>query len=361
MDFDTSINPHGCRPSGTASFLALCGASLAALLSLGAPLSGETWGGGTGNWTDDNWGLAGSYPGDAANGSAVAIRTGEVTLSTNLPFTVGSGFDRQFAVGSATLNIGANITSAAYTTIGSFTQATVNHTAGVFALGGRFDLGNQGSGGRSVYNLSGGTLDVNSEDFRFGYNATGSLSMNVSGTGNMKFRNMAFHQGALNISGGSVTSTGTLNMNAGEGTASIIAINGSNSKSVNFNRLNAFSSRGSATLRFTADANGFSFIDVKTLNLNSGTDSSILHLDLTNWDGVTGLVDGRLIFANYTTLIGTFSSVNIIGGSGILDYRFDQFDDGSLAVAVDIPEASAFALIVGCLGALMVLRRRVLN
>lgn len=201
---------------------------------------------------------------------------------------------------------------------------------------------------------------MTNNDFRFGYdNATAGsrVNMNVSGSGSMQFGNADMREVTLRISGGSVSSDGTANMDQTAGMAPTIWVDGSGASSISFNTLDAFNNSGDATLRYTADAGGLKAIDVTTLNLNSASNTSILDVDLTNWDGSTGLVGSALILADYGTLSGTFSSVNITGGSGTLDYAYD-LGGGDFAIAVVIPEPSSLLLLTLAGTGLVVLGRR---
>ena len=138
-------------------------------------------------------------------------------------------------------------------------------------------------------------------------------------------------------------------------------MDGTGSTSVTMNTLNArntVGTGGSATLRYTLDSTGVNYLNVNTLNLNTASDISILDLDFTNWDGTSGLVNNHLILADYGTLSGTFSSINMTGGNYSVVYDYDM-GDGNLAVAVVIPEPGTLALFaIAGLGMVVGLRRR---
>lgn len=341
--------------------------SVLALLA-GSSLSAAEWTGTTGNWTDAvNWDTT-DYPGFANDGAAVTIDSSSavVTLGTDLPNPIGDGFTNQFVLKNGTLNIQADMTSNSYSNFGSYGQYTINQTAGTWTQDFRYDTGTNNSGTpiyNSAHNLSGGSFSMTNNDYRFGYttNSNGAdYSMNVSGSGSYAFGKMAMRQGVIHVSGGSVNSTGTINMNEpnAANVSSRIWIDGSVATAANFTTIDAFSTAGESILKYTLDASGVLAMDVDTLNLNSGTDISILEIDASAWDGVSGLNGNSIVLADYATLNGTFSSTNITGLSGAtIDYEFDQ-GGGDLALAITIPEPSAFALIAGGLGAFVVLRRR---
>lgn len=341
--------------------------SVLALLA-GSSLSAAEWTGTTGNWTDAaNWDTA-EYPGFNNDDAAVTIDSSSavVTLGTDLPNSIGDGFTNQFLLKNGTWNIQADITSNSYSNFGSFGSYTINQTAGNWTQDFRYNTGTNNSNTSiytSAHNLSGGSFSMTNNTYAFGYNTNSNgadYSMNVSGSGSYAFDKMDMRHGVIRVSGGSVNSTGTINMNVDNAAdvSSRIWIDGSAATAANFTTVDAFATAGEAILKYTLDASGVLAMDVDTLNLNSGSDISILEIDASAWDGSSGLIGNSIVLADYATLNGTFSSINITGLSGAtVDYAFDQ-GGGDLALAVTIPEPSAFVLIAGGLGALMVLRRR---
>ncbi|MGA1531404.1 MAG: PEP-CTERM sorting domain-containing protein, partial [Kiritimatiellia bacterium] len=232
---------------------------------------------------------------------------------------------------------------------GNWNSFTINQTAGTLTSNSRFDMGGAtGSGGstyQSYYNLSGGRLDLNSHDFRLGYSNAGDGNrtyLNLSGSGILDFVNANVGRADLRISGGTLTGSGLFKMNHTDFNP-LLWIDGSSALSISFGSMNAYNG-GSATIRYTMDASGVTAMDVGTLNLNSGANVSMLEVDMTNWDGVSGLNNGHIILANYTTLNGTFSSVNVTGGSGTVVYDYDAGDGGTAIALYVVPEPGTLLL-----------------
>lgn len=269
-----------------------------------------TWAGGDGNWESDNWGLGGGWPGDGSNATPPTITTGDtVTLSGNLAQTVGgSSWTAPYFVlkAGSTLNIGGNITSSDFAEFGNWGAFTVNHTAGTFTQGFRFDCAsasNAGTDYQSTYNLSGGVLDVNSNDFRFGYGAAGAapgnlLTFNLSGTGDLQFGNAQVGQLDLHITGGSLQSTGTCNLDGYSSTSKQVHVDGTGATLVSFTTLDAFTPTGEATLKFTLAAAGVTPMTVTTLNGPATVGEGKLVVDASGYTGSTAAIP----LIDYTTL-----------------------------------------------------------
>ncbi len=338
-----------------------------AVLAIGGAVQAATWNGVTANWNTDNWGLDGpdGCPGDSnyTNEDAI-INSGVVTLqSTTSLNTIGK------IVVKGTLNLDANLTTTvAYSYLGSWSDFTVNHYAGTLTLVTRADIGDGGSDGTNyigTYNLNGGTLDVNGNDFRLGYVGTGSANratLNVNGGALDADNNVTVRQGTLHVTDGSVNVSGTYNMDANDGATPEIHIDGAEATSVSFGALDAFNASGQTTIRFTLDSSGqVTVITAGTLNIN-GTVNADLIVDATALSPNTHL--GDLVLFDYGTLNGAaFNSISVLSGSEVTytpSYLHDIDGEGDLGIALEgfyiIPEPATGLLVL--LGALMFLHRR---
>lgn len=176
----------------------------------------------------------------------------------------------------------------------------------------------------ATLNVTGGTLTLQNGQQTLGSATNGDGTLNVSG-------------GTLNFGGG--VAVGSAN---GEGT---INITGS---AADFNVTGGtLAFNDNSDINFVADAAGVSIVDV-TNQLSINPLNSVLTIDLTNFANS----GSDLVLFDYGTLNATqnaFTSVNIINGTGVIDYAFDQ-GGGDLAVvltnAVVIPEPATFALLV---------------
>jgi len=109
---------------------------------------------------------------------------------------------------------------------------------------------------------------------------------------------------------------------------------------------NQFFNEGNWTHNFSSDSSGVTTFDVNFLFLRGGT----LNVNLQGYDDS----NGPLILFDYNTLAGaglfagTFETVNVLGGTGTIDYSYDQ-GGGDLTIAltnvmVATPEPSTLGL-----------------
>lgn len=356
------------------------------------------WVGGNANWTTNNWDFTGDsvadtgYPGDGATGNAsgVSINNGAtVTLSTNLANPVsGNGFTNPFDLSAGmgagddnTLNIAGDITSNGYAYFGGYHVMHVNQTAGTFTQNYRFDLAsaaNSGTAVHSTYDLSGGTLDVTNSALNFGYGNVGNttaggnqFTMTVSNTGEFDFNGANMGQTLLHVTGGTVASSGTLDMSAYQGgnTTPVLFVDGSGSTGVSFAGLTVSNTGGSATLQYALDSSGVTSVAVTNdSGLTLGTNSA-LNVDVSGRqsDGTTGVsllnyagsIQGDGSFANVSIADGaTMLTQGTIGNLGLDQYALDYANAGHITLYYNTATPEPASLVLIAIGILLLLARR---
>lgn len=179
---------------------------LGALISITCAQAAD-WNVSSGDWaTPGNW-STGAVP-VGANTAHVAFNTGDTrtaTYSTQADFTTTGRFIAGLGTGTGII--------------------TLNGSAGTLTFGGN-DLNNANyigvDGGTGTVTVSAGTLRITSGALRIGSNAAGSNgTLNIGGTGKVQVDNRFIlvgngntgaivNSGTLNISGGSLTTSGSL-------------------------------------------------------------------------------------------------------------------------------------------------------
>lgn len=275
----------------------------------------------TGNWDDDaNWG--GTEPGGS---NLAAIRNGTQVVNVTL---TGETANR-LILGQISDDVTLNISSGDLTITSTGTNAeNIRHATNPDVT--------------AVLNLTGGSLILT--DDSGGDDGSGDYNLIGAGPGVAE----------LNISGGTLT-VGDDFFASGNGE---VTVSGTGPTSISIADDATFNSTSQLTFVTDSTLAGVSPFDVgDLLTLSSGT----LTVNLTSYDfGANSGAD--IILTDYGTLSGTFGMVNLIGGTGTLDYAFDQ-GGGDLAIALTsvsaIPEPSSFILVgLGLAGVACFYRRR---
>lgn len=208
------------------------------------PTLAATWGGGSGNWSDDSWGLAGGAPGDGSYGAETALinttddvvtiqagtsytTSGELDMGRNahlivegtldLPGTGTNGGNTGGGGGNVTIRGNGSVSLKEFHFYGLITitnSATLTIRAGEDNGNTDFDQ----AGGtvynayfrNNIYNLRGGNLYTTNSR-----NAWGEMQINISGGAWMESGTFAFYRGgeaSINVSGGSVSIADNLSL-----------------------------------------------------------------------------------------------------------------------------------------------------
>jgi len=261
---------------------------LTMLFGLAHTAQAATWGGGTGNWVSDNWGLNApdGSPGDATYTAEGAMITTGGVININPSDSI--------AVGNAVVFVNNGI---------------INHSGGTASYGLRLDM-------RTQYNLSGGTL---TDDGSTSWRVNSGGEYNISG-GSWSTTSALLYQGSglLNITGGDVA-LGAINMDDGTHTGTtVFRITGTSAGT-----LQALTTRLSPNTGGSSEAQ-FIFSDsgIDAWTTQGGTGS----LTLTTAGGSADLV---VDMANYSTAgVQNFTLFDYSTASGALAGTF-----GSIAVS----------------------------
>jgi len=328
------------------------------------PLGAAEWQGGDGDWTSvgvDNWGLGiGAYPGDGTYTAELA------DMDNNGP-------------GVVTIHAGDNIVQGANIFMGA-NGASIAQTGGTMTAGVKID-------NRTVYNLSGGTLNNSTRAV-----VSGGGIYNISGSGIWQpgaAVTLVEYQGAgeIHVSGGSLT-MGRVKMNQGSTGNRVFKVTGTAATNIELDTLNLYGPTISdtATAEFVFDSNGIDPINVTA----SGGGAKLiiedlaatglqgnLGVDLTAYGATSGtegfvLLDywlpnrrgGEFGTAAITGINGSLSlgadKDSLLANEYFLSYDDSDIGDGSSIVvyANVIPEPSTFLLLGIALLGLVTLGRR---
>ncbi|WOO40930.1 PEP-CTERM sorting domain-containing protein [Rubellicoccus peritrichatus] len=357
------------------------------------PLSAATWTNnvtGTYDWTDAaNWdtdpapGVTGSAAGEVANISPSAVAQNldiTVNLGSNLPVSTGNlRFDAgQGATASTVVNVNSggvlNANNAGNTLL-SINEGGSNNSGAVARLnvntGGSVEAGQirlARDDGTSTLSINGGSFNMTGGgQFEMrsdrGADAIAVFQMNAgtfTSGGNRSilmrtYDSQILLSGTADFDGQNLTALKDVGI---AGSSALIELTGSNIAKADFKAIDAFGVDGVSstfTLGFVADAAGVSAINsIGELDLvgNATQDDAVLNLDLTAYTGGAGTIT----LASYGTLVGTFGSINVIGGAGTIDYGSGTGDSITFTV---IPEPTTYAALFGMVGlALGAIRRR---
>jgi hypothetical protein len=341
----------------------LAGAAVFALMPAGSARA-ATWGGGTGDWISDNWGLNSpdGSPGDANHHTeAATINSGTVNINA------GDSISLTASPGLITLNAAG---------------VTVNQDGGSLTNSVRTTVYGQ-------YHLSGGLLD--GTDFRMSRGGVYSVSGNghfgtrLAGGPDSIIQFNGYGDGMLDITGG-IIDVHTVDMShlfTGGGYAtqdSLVKVTGTAATvQTLYWYLNSGTGGTSATADFVFSASGISGWSVGSnngLNLGTGANRGLLSVDVNAFtsDGTTGfsLIDYRQAIQGD----GTFGGISILdshyaggltlGTKGSLlpgQYYLDMADntvgDGTMIALYfnnTVPEPGALGLVL--LGGMGLMTRR---
>ena len=283
--------------------------------------------------------------------------SGTNTMGTNLILGASSGSDGTYNLTGGTLTVNSNLNYPGNEIVGSTGTGTFNQSGGNHQVNGSLILADN-TGGDGTYNLTGGTLTVNNgitNNANGTFNLGAGTTATVGGTG---FANHGLLEGSGTISG-NVTSDGTVGPGNSPG---ILSITGSYTQS------------GLGT--YAVEIGGSSAGQYDVLNVSG---SAFLDgiLDVSLFDLGGGLFTPHLgdYFDILTAdgLLGTFSSLSFAALTDpSLSWNIDYINDGvggiadmvrlsiaSNAVSPPVPEPEAYAMLLAGLGLMaFVMRRR---
>ncbi len=316
--------------------------------------SAAFWQGGTGNWTDDNWGLDApdGHPGDAnypAEQALITATNSNITVNSVIP----NAINFQPRAGVLTVTTGGSLSAPAAVNVetGSATGSTLNVNGGTVNIAHGFGYGRHGD---SDLNISSGIFNYSAASgggrfFEFRNNSgAGVGTVDITGSGSLIATNGGtFRVTNLKTSSVHITDSGTLNQTgdydmAGttgiSGLSHTISVTGS-AASVTMGNVDAFAtdSDQDAVFSFVLDGSGVSTINLNNLDLTGGDHAADLVVDANAFIGAASID-----LFSYTTLTGAaFNSVTIIGGSGTIDYGTGANDTITLTL---IPEPATLAM-----------------
>jgi hypothetical protein len=285
---------------------------------------------------------------------------------------------------------GTFVSNGQYVHLGRYGSGTMNVNTGgtctvntlYFVLGGA-----AGTGGNGTLNVSGGTVSVDANYFRTGYNAGTTQRINVTGGGTLSFTTMPYlgysnGDSVMTIDGGTVSSTkqtlmsvsslahSTIDLKSGQLTmAGLVAGYGGTVGSNLYIRGGSMVSNGDVNLALASSArldmtggqmaigagstfylgtsagNGWFQLDGGVADLSAG----VFQIGSHGWLDIT---QGTL------KLAGQVTSLDRASGNGILGNLFFDYHAGENITYVTVPEPATIALLVVGSGLAMFNRRR---
>ena len=287
----------------------------------------------------------------------------------NGSINVGNGADANatFEVNGGILNVSNQVR------IGSSVRSTgtFNVTGGIVNIGdagGAQDLSldSNGTGGTANVNLSGGIIAISDDLLMGNSSATGASNLVVSGSAEVTLDVFQFRSGTATdtatIQGGSVTTTGSLEMNGGSGVNNhkLILDGSAGSFVVGGNIL----LDGSSELTFNIDSGGVTEIDGGDANLtiSDAGGAANLVIDFSSSGLTSAYTLGRIQLISATgTLNGSFDSIafeDTVETFGDGSRYVLENSDGSGVYLIAVPEAGAIAFLGFCVVGIAARRRR---